>query len=166
MQGYKKKLLVVKTHGILRRIFTIQYYWLFTCLLLTVPYRIHFARHCDELHITLAKETSTELKTSPGLSPADNSWLSSTRNWFNGMMPFSTGQSTTVDGDSRVQDHEGLPEVCEVEKEENRNMIDSNVQNKTETISITLNKTEDGSNDLCGGRNVLNSEANQTRVSK
>jgi hypothetical protein len=35
---------------------------MFTLMGLTVPFRIWFARHCDELRVTVAKETSTELK--------------------------------------------------------------------------------------------------------
>jgi hypothetical protein len=35
---------------------------MFTLMGLTVPFRIWFARHCDELRVTVAKETSTENK--------------------------------------------------------------------------------------------------------
>jgi len=78
VEGYKPKLLVVKqTQGILPKIFSIQFYWIFTLLLLTVPFRIKFARHCDELHITLAKETSMDdPKKAESTSLVTKSWFS------------------------------------------------------------------------------------------
>jgi hypothetical protein len=43
---------------------------MFTLIGLTVPFRIWFARHCDELRVTVAKETST-------VKPSSSwSWLS------------------------------------------------------------------------------------------
>jgi len=109
VHGYKPKLLLLKRkHGILRRIFSIQCYWMFTCLLLTVPFRVHFARHCDELHITLAKETSLEIKqdiNASAPSNSRNSWFSYSRNWFTGAPPpIETAEEqdlkeTTVSGD-------------------------------------------------------------------
>jgi hypothetical protein len=47
-------------------------FWAFTCLGLTVPYRIWFKRHCDFLRVTVVKETK-EAKSAP------DSYL---RSWF------------------------------------------------------------------------------------
>lgn len=53
------------------KLFRSHLFWTFTLLGLTVPYRIWFARHCDELRVTVVKETSAELQVSPS-----RSWLS------------------------------------------------------------------------------------------
>lgn len=39
------------------KLFRLHMYWIFTLAGLTVPFRIWFARHCDELRVTVAKET-------------------------------------------------------------------------------------------------------------
>jgi hypothetical protein len=41
------------------KIFRRHHFWLFTLLGLTLPYRIWFDRHCDELRVSVVKETST-----------------------------------------------------------------------------------------------------------
>lgn len=52
------------------KLFRLHLYWMFTLIGLTVPFRIWFARHCDELRVTVAKETST-------VKPSSSwSWLS------------------------------------------------------------------------------------------
>ena len=85
VEGFKKRLLVVKrSNGILRNLFSLQYYWLCTCLLLTVPYRVKFSKHCDEVHITLAKETSIEVNKNLE-THGRNSWFLSTKSWFAGI---------------------------------------------------------------------------------
>jgi hypothetical protein len=58
VDGFKPKLLGVRTviggrgTGRLR----LSFFWLFTLLGLTVPYRIWFERHCDRVEVVLAKE--------------------------------------------------------------------------------------------------------------
>jgi len=49
----------------------ISFFWVFTCLGLTVPYRVWFKRHCEFLRVTVVKETSAK-----GISDV---YL---RNWF------------------------------------------------------------------------------------
>jgi hypothetical protein len=60
------------------KIFRLHHFWLFTLLGLTLPYRIWFGRHCDELRVTVVKETSTV----PIISSSSLSSLS--RGWFSG----------------------------------------------------------------------------------
>jgi hypothetical protein len=52
------------------RLFRLNMFWIFTFLGLTVPFRIWFARHCDELRVTVTKETSTSK------SSKSSSWFS------------------------------------------------------------------------------------------
>ncbi len=61
MEGFRPKLLAVRP---VRRaqtssaLFRLHIYILFTLLGLSLPYRIWFARHCDEIRVTVVKETS------------------------------------------------------------------------------------------------------------
>ena len=60
VEGFKSRVLAVRTtrRGPLSsRFFRLHLFWIFTCLGLTVPYRIWFARHCDELRVAVIKET-------------------------------------------------------------------------------------------------------------
>jgi hypothetical protein len=41
-------------------LFRLHVYFLFTLLGLSLPYRIWFAKHCDEIRVTVVKETSIE----------------------------------------------------------------------------------------------------------
>lgn len=66
VEGFKPRMLAVRdVEGVpSAKLFRIQLFWLFTLLGLTVPYRIWFARHCDELRVTVVKETSSEKPSS------------------------------------------------------------------------------------------------------
>jgi len=56
--SFKPKLLAVRSSkSLIDRIFTIQMFWVFTLLGLSVPFRVWFAHRCDELHIMVVKET-------------------------------------------------------------------------------------------------------------
>lgn len=59
--GFKPKLLAVRSLGnrLASKIFTIQVFWIFTLLGLTVPFRVWFTNRCDELHIMVVKETDS-----------------------------------------------------------------------------------------------------------
>ncbi|VEU43588.1 unnamed protein product [Pseudo-nitzschia multistriata] len=53
------------------RMFRTSIFWMFTCLGLTVPYRVWFKRHCDFIRVTIVKETKA--------MGATDSYL---RSWF------------------------------------------------------------------------------------
>jgi len=75
VHGYRPKLLAIRpTQGLARPThqFRVYHFWLYTILGLTVPFRIMFARHCDELRVAVVKETSAECKTEGLMS----SWVS------------------------------------------------------------------------------------------
>lgn len=61
MHGFRRRMLAVRSvEGVpSAKLFRLHLYWMFTLMGLTVPFRIWFARHCDELRVTVAKETST-----------------------------------------------------------------------------------------------------------
>lgn len=55
IDGYKQKLLVV-THGLSTTTLTRTiWFWLFSLMGLTVPYRWYFSRHCLTAEVTLTK---------------------------------------------------------------------------------------------------------------
>lgn len=86
-------MLLVKPKSVfLRRLFSIQSYWLFTIFLLTVPFRIHFARHCDELHVTLVKETSATAAKEESVEKKE-SWLTSSGYWLSFKKSFTQSKS-------------------------------------------------------------------------
>mmetsp|Transcript_35993 Transcript_35993/g.87006 ORF Transcript_35993/g.87006 Transcript_35993/m.87006 type:complete len:138 (-) Transcript_35993:410-823(-) len=60
MDGYLPKILVVNHSlggtgtGLIKNL----WYWIFTCLGMTVPYRIWFSHHCSNTEVTIAKEVT------------------------------------------------------------------------------------------------------------
>lgn len=65
LQGFRPQLLAIHRSGnaVAARLFRLHMFWIFTALGLTLPFRIWFARHCDELRVTVAKETLAEQQT-------------------------------------------------------------------------------------------------------
>lgn len=84
VHGFRPKLLAIQPSlGLGRHMhqFHIHHFWLFTILGLTVPFRILFARHCDELRVAVVKETSSEdNKEESSFSILKPSWM--TKQWF------------------------------------------------------------------------------------
>lgn len=60
VKGFKPKLLAVRTVIGAPKTGIVKYhlFWLFTLLGLTVPYRKWFSSHCDDLCVTIVKETT------------------------------------------------------------------------------------------------------------
>mmetsp|Transcript_5221 Transcript_5221/g.11563 ORF Transcript_5221/g.11563 Transcript_5221/m.11563 type:complete len:406 (-) Transcript_5221:570-1787(-) len=54
-----------------KRLFRLSVFWMFTCIGLTVPYRVWFKRHCDFIRVTVVKETKA--------MGANDSYI---RSWF------------------------------------------------------------------------------------
>ena len=55
VKGFRHKMLIVRTGlGDIPMAQTL-WFWIFSLLGLTVPYRVWFARHCDEVEVTLTK---------------------------------------------------------------------------------------------------------------
>eukprot|EP00536_Pseudo-nitzschia_multiseries_P000614 jgi/Psemu1/179139/e_gw1.7.39.1 len=70
--GYRPRLLAHNESTIWnKRLFRLSIFWIFTCLGLTVPYRVWFKRHCDFLRVTVVKETKA--------TAANDGYL---RSWF------------------------------------------------------------------------------------
>ena len=72
LQGFKPQLLAVRNvDGVQSaRLFRLHMFWIFTVFGLTLPFRIWFSRHCDELRVTVAKETFADPQ-----SPVSKSWF-------------------------------------------------------------------------------------------
>lgn len=50
-------------------------YILFTLLGLSLPYRLWFAKHCDEIRVAVVKETSSTVSASEVETPEKSSWF-------------------------------------------------------------------------------------------
>lgn len=85
VKGFKPKLLVVRpTANRHCRFFRLIFFWAFTLVGLTLPYRIWFSRQCDELCMMIVKETSTG-KMRIGHKEdrdTDPSWFLTLWDWF------------------------------------------------------------------------------------
>ncbi|KAL7484371.1 hypothetical protein ACHAW6_010004 [Cyclotella cf. meneghiniana] len=85
--GFCPKLLAVRpvprARNISASLFRLHIYYLFTLLGLSLPYRIWFAKHCDEIRVSVVKETSDsassngEKDDNSSSSEAKSSWLRS-----------------------------------------------------------------------------------------
>lgn len=76
VSGFKPQVLAIgSVEGVpSSKLFRLHLFWIFTCIGMTVPYRIWFTRHCDYLRVSVVKETSN----SPVAPVGDSSF----RSWF------------------------------------------------------------------------------------
>ncbi|GKY91212.1 hypothetical protein MPSEU_000093900 [Mayamaea pseudoterrestris] len=75
--GFRRRLLAVRPDATTRgsRMFRPVVFWIATLLLLTVPYRIWFSNYCDEVRVTILKETFvTPIRRA---NSSQRGWLSS-----------------------------------------------------------------------------------------
>ena len=86
MPGFCPKLLAVRpvphARNISASLFRLHIYYLFTLLGLSLPYRIWFAKHCDEVRVSVVKETSdsatiVDKDENTQVSETKSSWLRS-----------------------------------------------------------------------------------------
>lgn len=80
MDGFRPKLLAVRpvrrASYLSSALFRQHVYVLFTLLGLSLPYRIWFAKHCDEVRVTVVKETKVEApNTEEDVVGAKSSWF-------------------------------------------------------------------------------------------
>jgi hypothetical protein len=82
LHGFRPQVLAIhRLEGVKSaRLFRLYTFWIFTALGLTLPFRIWFSRHCDELRVTVAKETLAEQETS------------SSKGWFGKSLSSSANQ--------------------------------------------------------------------------
>lgn len=87
VEGFRPKLLAVRpvrrgSKKISAALFRQHVYALFTLLGLSLPYRIWFASHCDEIRVTVVKETSIEEGSAKGTGTTEKSrWFPSIWGW-------------------------------------------------------------------------------------
>lgn len=82
VEGFRSKVLAVRpVQGVSSSsLFRLHVFWLFTLLGLSLPFRIWFGKHCDDLRVTVVKEVSTYgPPEKPPSSSSSKSWL---RSWF------------------------------------------------------------------------------------
>ena len=85
MEGFRSKLLAVRPvqrvglSHISAALFRQSIYIIFTLLGLSLPFRIWFAKHCDEIRVTVMKETSSRKSSSStveaGVAEGKSSWF-------------------------------------------------------------------------------------------
>ena len=96
VDGFKSKALAVKpVLGVpSSKLFRLNLFWAFTLFGLTVPYRVWFARHCDELRVTIIKETFA-VTPKPKRRPraASSSLSTSWSRWFASRSAIATQDS-------------------------------------------------------------------------
>jgi hypothetical protein len=80
VKGYKEKVLAVRKFKGVRQMYSLKYFWLFTLIGLTVPYRIWFSNHCDELRVAIVKEVMSQDTSKVIESTAEKSWFPTS--WF------------------------------------------------------------------------------------
>lgn len=78
VSGFKPQVLAVgSVEGVpSTKLFRLHMFWIFTCIGMTVPYRIWFTRHCDCLRVSVVKETSNN-PVAPVGDSSFRSWFSS-----------------------------------------------------------------------------------------
>jgi len=104
VDGFRPKLLAVRpvrlgAHKVSAALFRQHIYILSTLLGLSLPFRIWFAKHCDEIRVTVVKETcNTNGGTSIGgeIVPAEPK-----SSWFRGWGKSATPQPSTATFDSK-----------------------------------------------------------------
>jgi len=94
--GFRSRMLAERpVKGVLStKLFRLHNFWIFTLLGLTVPYRIWFADHCDEVRVTITKELFTDAPASAEKTTL-TSWLPSA--------PFSS-KGVSADSEVRAED--------------------------------------------------------------
>lgn len=121
VEGFKSKVLAVRpVRGApSSKLFRLHLFWVFTCLGMTVPYRIWFSNHCDELRVSIIKEAFATAKR-PKLS-SSSSWSK----WFtrsskgNEDATFSDGASkNSLSADVRNDFRRRMEELAIYQKDE------------------------------------------------
>jgi hypothetical protein len=89
--GFRSRMLIIRPHaetGSVRNVWWLRPIWFWTCTLagLTVPFRLWFSEHCDEIRVTVVKEArtwkSSSNPTSSSSSSSSSSGSSSSSSWW------------------------------------------------------------------------------------
>lgn len=146
--GFCPKLLAVRpvphARNISASLFRLHIYYLFTMLGLSLPYRIWFAKHCDEVRVSIVKETSdpvsSEKDDSASISEAKSSWIRS-KIWGS-----SSSISSAADERSRAQElfRKSMQSFSLYDDKPYLNVND-NLKQGREGLNTTVNSTADES---------------------
>ena len=139
--GFCPKLLAVRpvprARNISASLFRLHIFYLFTLLGLSLPYRIWFAKHCDEVRVSVVKETSdsaplSEDKEQSSLSSdAKSSWLRS-KIWGS-----SPATSSAEIERKRAQETFRKSMQSFSLYEDEPNLLDLNLKERTESLNTT-----------------------------
>jgi hypothetical protein len=89
--GFQRRILAVRPEVKKNRMFKLSAFWISTLLLMTVPYRIWCSNQCDEVRVTVVKETFI---TPPRQAdPNQRGWLSSLYSASNTTKTFAEDES-------------------------------------------------------------------------
>lgn len=103
MEGFRPKLLAVRPmrHAATSAaIFRLHIYILFTLLGLSLPYRIWFAKHCDEIRVTVVKETSESMI----LNKEEDNSMDGKSSWFRGKWGWGSPASSAALESKKAQE--------------------------------------------------------------
>lgn len=109
VEGFRPKLLAVrpvrisKASHISAALFRQHVYFIFTLLGLSLPYRIWFSKHCDEVKVTILKETGSS-GPSPILTAEENESVEKSSSWFRWGRGAASSSSSEVVGSKRAQE--------------------------------------------------------------
>jgi hypothetical protein len=149
VKGFRRRMLAVRpVEGVpSTKLFRLHLFWIFTLIGLTVPYRIWFARHCDELRVTVVKETASGKTGSSSWSWFSRSSSDQSAEWnkeFKSKMRelalYATGEGALPLIVSSNETKFELPSTIEEEKGSEVEVVAIN-----ETFSDTLNAEDSNS---------------------
>jgi hypothetical protein len=94
VMGFRPKLLAVRSSNtVASRFFRSHFFWIFTLFGLTVPYRLWFDSHCDEIRVSVIKETSSDSVVSKS---------STNRGWFSSLTSKTLDDGSVKDDEEEV----------------------------------------------------------------
>lgn len=136
VEGFRSKLLAVRpvrrASNISAALFRQHIYVLFTLLGLSLPYRIWFAKHCDEIRVSVVKETSSaESSTKEGeMDEAKASWF---RGWGRSSLSSAAMES------KRAQElfRKSMQEFSLYQEEAPQTIASEDVNLAEETVSVS-----------------------------
>jgi hypothetical protein len=139
VEGYKEKVLAVRQSKGACQLYTLKYFWFFTLIGLTVPYRIWFSNHCDELRVAVVKEVVCEDASKAVDSTTQKSWFPTS--WFSR----SEGQDVQEEAFRKRMQEMSLYEREKIASELDR-MISTKTQVGESVSSVNGTATNEESN--------------------
>lgn len=173
VDGFRPKLLAVRpvglgAHKVPAALFRQHIYVLCTLLGLSLPFRIWFAKHCDEIKVTIVKEVCN---SSQNLDTEDEMELESKSSWFRG---WGRGPSSaTIDSNKQQEQFRKSMQQFSLYDNESSSTLDHITNDTTKQSSPDLMKEDilvaesisvaESQGSLAGDSPSIESEAESTK---